>query len=130
MAHESHFRRAPMKPPLETPLRSRATSSIAIAIGADPICLRIVRFLLENESAMDTAKGIAAWWVRCDEIAAQVALDRLIACGAVIAHTLTSGPLYGLTRDEEVRDWLRATYGRTAGRRPRSLKGDKVLLSH
>jgi hypothetical protein len=60
---------------------------------------------------MDTARGIATWWLRCDEIAAQDALDRLTRCAVVTGYTLTSGILYGLTHDPEVRAWLRATYG-------------------
>ncbi len=80
-------------------------------IGADPLSREIVLFLLENETAMDTARGIANWWVRRDELAVQAALDRLIACGVITPHTFTSGILYGLTRNKQVRDWLRATYG-------------------
>ncbi len=79
---------------------------------------------------MDTTKGIAAWWVRCDEVAAQAALDRLIACGAVTAYTLTSGTLYGLTRNPVVRSWLRATYGRGSGTPHGSLRNGRPLLSH
>src|SRR5574341_2478121 len=83
-------------------------TSIADTLRADPLCLRIVHFLLEHETAMDTARGIAAWWVYCDEIAAQTALDCLIACGAITAYTFRSGTLYGLTRNPEVRAELRA----------------------
>ena len=56
---------------------------------------------------MDTARGIAAWWVDCDEIAVQTALDRLLIAGAITAHTRVSGVLYGLTRNPETRAWLR-----------------------
>jgi hypothetical protein len=89
------------------------TTLIEATIGADPVCREIVLFLLENETAMDTARGIANWWVRRDELAVQAALDRLIACGVITPHTFTSGILYGLTRNPEVRAWLRTTYGRS-----------------
>ncbi len=79
-------------------------------IGADPLSREIVLFLLENETAMDTARGIANWWVRRDELAVQAALDRLIACGVITPHTFTSGILYGLTRNPQIRAWLRAKY--------------------
>ncbi len=59
---------------------------------------------------MATAKGIAAWWVQRDEIRVQAALDRLIACGVVTPHTFSSGTLYGLTRNPEIRGSLRDTY--------------------
>ena len=87
------------------------TTVIESTIAADPLCREIVLFLLANETAMDTARGIANWWVRRDELAVQAALDRLIACGVITPHTFTSGILYGLTRKKEIRDWLRATYG-------------------
>ncbi len=92
-------------------LREVVTTLIEATIGADPLSREIVLFLLENETAMDTVRGIANWWVRRDELAVQAALDRLIACGVITPHTFTSGILYGLTRNKQVRDWLRATYG-------------------
>ncbi len=88
------------------------TTLIEATIGANPLCREILLFLLENETAMDTARGIANWWVRRDELAVQAALDCLIACGVITPHTFTSGILYGLTRNKEIRHWLRATYGR------------------
>jgi hypothetical protein len=85
----------------------QTVAAIESVLRDDAVSRRILRFLLDNEAAMDTAKGIAAWWVQCDEIAVQTALDRLITCGAVTAHTMTSGTLYGLTRDADVRATLR-----------------------
>ena len=87
------------------------TNSITATLQADPLSKQIVLFLLENETAMDTARGIANWWVRRDELAVQAALDRLIACVVVTPHTFTSGILYGLTRNQNIRHWLRTTYG-------------------
>ena len=89
-------------------------------LKAHPLCEQIIHFLLENERAMDTVRGIAAWWVRSDEIAVQAALDRLIECGAIALYPITSGMLYGLTRNHEIRAWLRKAYGtndQTNGRR-------------
>lgn len=90
------------------------TRSIAVTLQGDPLCEQIVRFLLENETAMDTAKGIAIWWMHRDEPAVQAAIDCLIACGVITPHTFTSGILYGLTRNTEIRAWLRAKYAKTA----------------
>ena len=87
------------------------THSIATTLSADPLSEQIVLFLLENETAMDTARGIAHWWVRRDELAVQAALDRLISCGVITPHTFTSGILYALTKNQEIRHRLRATYG-------------------
>lgn len=63
---------------------------------------------------MDTAKGIAEWWVHRDEVAVQAAVDRLITCGAITPHIFTSGILYGLTRNPKLRAWLRSKYAKTA----------------
>jgi hypothetical protein len=92
------------------------TKPIAAILEADPLGQQIVLFLLDNETAMDTTRGIATWWVRSDEVAVQASLDRLIACGVVIAHIFTSGILYGLTRDQQIRTWLRTTYAVGSGR--------------
>ena len=86
------------------------SSDIETTIEADPLCQQIVFFLLRNEAAMDTSKGVAAWWVYSDEVAVQAALDCLIACRVVTTHTFTSGTLYGLTRNSEIRSLLRTMY--------------------
>lgn len=116
MAHDSHSPRLVLYPLV--PARSVSvargkcvTTSIVAVLNADPLSREIVVFLLQNDAAMDTAKGIAKWWVRRDELAVQAALDRLIACGVITPHTFASGILYGLTRNQEIRDWLLATYG-------------------
>jgi len=99
-----------MQPVSKFLVREGLTNSIAATLKADPLSEQIVHFLLENETAMDTARGIANWWVQRDELAVQASLDRLIACGVMTPHTFTSGILYGLTRNQEIRVWLRATY--------------------
>lgn len=88
----------------------RDLAEIDALLREDEVCRRVLLFLLEHEAAMDTARGIAAWWAHCDELAVHTALDRLLACGALTARTLTSGTLYGLTRSEETRAWLRARH--------------------
>jgi len=86
--------------------------AISVAAEADPLSRNILVFLLENQNAMDSAKGIAAWWVHNDELAVQSSLNRLFACGAIVAHTLSSRTtLYGLTPDVEVRTQLRSALG-------------------
>ena len=81
-------------------------SSIDSTLKDYPLCRQIIRFLIKNKSAMDTTKGIASCWVGADEAAVQSALDRLSLCGAITAHTLRSGTLYGLTQDQGIRAWL------------------------
>ena len=96
---------------MEPALSDRVTDIITATLREHPSCLQIVLFLLQNETAMDTPRGIATWWVRCDEVIVQAALDCLVTCGAVATYRLGSGNLYGLTRNQEIRAWLRATYG-------------------
>lgn len=89
---------------------SKTIEAITATLAADSLSCDVVRFLLQNESAMDSAKGIAAWWVHADEFAVQPSLHRLFACGVIVAHTLSSGvTLYGLTHDPQIRAWLRST---------------------
>jgi hypothetical protein len=87
------------------------TNSIDSTLKECPFCEEIARFLIKNENAMDTARGIADCWVGRDEFAVKAALDRLISCGVVTAHTLSSGTLYGLTQDQGIRAWLHTTLG-------------------
>jgi hypothetical protein len=92
---------------MEPQVSEDMTTAIATILRESSVCQQIVTFLLENETAMDTAKGVAAWWLSCDEMAAQAALDQLTECGVVNVRTLVSGPLYGLTRDPNIRTSLR-----------------------
>ena len=92
---------------MEPQVSEHTTTAIATILRESSLCQQIVAFLLENEAAMDTVKGVAAWWLGCDEMAAQAALDQLAACGAVNVRTLTSGTLYELTRDPNMRTSIR-----------------------
>ena len=86
--------------------------AISSAVEADPHSRDILLFLLNKPNAMDSAKGIASWWVHGDEIAVQSSLNRLSACGAIVAHTLSSRTtLYGLTPDVELRQQLKSILG-------------------
>ena len=92
---------------MEPHVSEDTTTAIATILRDSSVCQQIVTFLLENETAMDTAKGVAAWWLGCDEMAAQAALDQLTECGAVSVRTLISGSLYGLSRDPNIRTSIR-----------------------
>ena len=86
--------------------------AISAAVEADPHSRDILLFLLNKPNAMDSAKGIASWWVHGDEVAVQSSLNRLTACGAIVAHTLSSRTtLYGLTPDVDLRQQLKSILG-------------------
>ena len=89
-------------------LRNPFLTDIVQTLKEFPLCRKIVLFLIENENAMDNALGIATCWVDSDEVAVQAALDRLLRCGALSAYTFSFGTLYGLTRNQSARTWLRA----------------------
>jgi hypothetical protein len=89
---------------------------VGAAFDASPLCRRIAEFLTVNAHAMDTARGIAVWWVDSDVPAVQAALDRLVACGIVVAHTRMCGTFFGLNRHSAVREWLREALGRPGER--------------
>ena len=106
-------------------MSEQISSAISAALKESPICNQIVKFLIDNETAMDTVKGVAAWWLGCDEIAAQAALDQLMACGVVTVRTRISGPLYGFTADPDLRSSLRTLLGSESSQ---SSHGDRSLL--
>jgi|OpeIllAssembly_1097287.scaffolds.fasta_scaffold1000211_1 hypothetical protein len=92
---------------VSTEENSPVIGAIVAVLDTDPLSRNIMRFLSENKRAMDTAKGIASWWVQQDEIAVLTSLQHLFACGAIRAYSLTSGAtIYGLTENPEVRAWL------------------------
>ena len=35
-------------------------------LARDPVCRDIVEYLMQNNDASDTARGIAQWWIRRD----------------------------------------------------------------
>jgi len=116
MAHVSQSPYIAMPTDLQTLSNSLAFASITATLEADPLSGDILRFLLKNQAAMDSAKGIAAWWVRKDELAVRPSLDRLFACGAIVAHTLSSGvTVYGLSQNPDIRIWLRSALAAADG---------------
>ena len=102
---------------------------IEATLQEHPLCRDIIKFLIENESAMDTVRGIAACWVGCDEVAVQSALDRLLICGAVTGHSLSSGTLYGFTRDQTIRAGLRTFMGGQRKRKQETRQAANNLVS-
>ena len=92
----------------------QTTHAIRQTLQESALNRRAVAFLLENETAMDTVKGIATWWLGCDEVVAQACLDRLLACRVIAARPMASGIYYGLTTDPEIRHFLRLTLAAAA----------------
>jgi hypothetical protein len=68
-----------------------------------PVCASIFHFLSEHANAMDTVEGIAACWAECDPLAAQSALDLLLAHGLLETRNCGSRTFYALTREPALR---------------------------
>ncbi len=84
-----------------------------------PLCSKIVTFFLERNFAMDTAKGIADWWLEKDLEATQEALNQLVSCGVVILRTYSGINLYSFTNNPRLRAKLKEYYN--------NLKGEAIL---
>lgn len=114
---------------MEPQVSEDTTTAIATILRDSSVCRQIVTFLLENETAMDTVKGIAAWWLGCDDMVAQAALDQLTGCGVVDVRTLISGSLYGLTRDPNIRTSIRVALMRELMLKEKPSRRTKKVLA-
>lgn len=65
------------------------------------IRLKIVRFFHENQSSIDTPRGVAAW-IGEDRSKVKRALEDLTSCDILVAHRSTSTTGYSYTRDAKL----------------------------
>ena len=65
-------------------------------LARDPVCRDIVEYLMQNNDAADTARGIAQWWIRRDVAATQEALMKLQEWGVVQHISTFSRPPLGV----------------------------------
>src|SRR5205823_14044839 len=73
----------------------------------DYVCLEIVRYLLGNGEAADTARGIAEWWINRDVSRTAEALSRLHELGVVRSHLVQDATsVYGFTKNRLLRNSL------------------------
>ena len=76
-------------------------------LAHDPVCRDIVRYLMHNNDAADTARGIAQWWIRRDVATTQEALMKLQDCGVVQTHIVQDRTfVYAYTKRSVVRQSL------------------------
>lgn len=61
----------------------------------------IVRFFHENQSSIDTPRGIATW-VKAERPAVKKALDKLVKAGILLDHRASSTTGYSYTRDKKL----------------------------
>ena len=60
--------------------------------------MRILNYLQNYPEAMDTAKGIALWWIREDPSRIQAALETLVERGILEVKNFGTEEYYGLGR--------------------------------
>ena len=70
------------------------------AIGSG-IRLKIARFFHENQSSIDTPRGVASW-IGEDRMTAKKALEDLVSLGILVADRSTSTTGYSYTRDAKL----------------------------
>jgi hypothetical protein len=76
-------------------------------LAHDPVCRDIVQYLMHNNDAADTARGIAQWWIRRDVVATKEALMKLQDLGVVQTHVVQDRTfVYAYTKRSVVRQSL------------------------
>ena len=85
---------------------SRATP-LRDLLASDPVCRQIVQYLMRNNEAADTARGIAEWWIRRDVRSTQAALSKLQECGVVQSYVVQDSTfVYAYTKRVVLRQSL------------------------
>ena len=76
-------------------------------LAYDPVCRDIVQYLMHHNDAVDTARGIAQWWIRREVAATQEALMKLQDLGVVQTHVVQDHTfVYAYTKRSVVRQSL------------------------
>jgi hypothetical protein len=92
-------------------------AAIRELLDRDHVCLDIVRYLLGNGEAADTARGIAGWWINSDVSRTAEALTRLQELGVVRSHLVQDATsVYSFTKNPLLRETLRQCVNRLSQR--------------
>ncbi|MFA6320693.1 MAG: hypothetical protein WCY36_02410 [Candidatus Omnitrophota bacterium] len=70
-------------------------------IFSSEIHLKIIKFFHENQSSIDTPRGVATW-VGGERAKVKNALEDLVKADILVAHRATSTTGYGYTSDEKL----------------------------
>lgn len=62
---------------------------------------KIIKFFHENQSALDTPRGVATW-IGEERSKVKVALENLVKANILVAHRATSTTGYSYTRDSKL----------------------------
>jgi len=87
--------------------RSPMTLALRDLLGRDAVCREIVQYLLRHNEAVDTARGIAEWWINRDVPSTRLALLKLQECGVVQSYIVQGETfVYAYTKLAVVRQSL------------------------
>lgn len=85
------------------PARQTDDDAINDLLLADPVCEEIAMYLGCHTHAVDTARGIAEWWIDRDPRTTARALEKLADHGVLRVYVNGSARIYGLSRNPLVR---------------------------
>lgn len=100
----------------------RDVQPIRELLDRDPVSFAIVAYLSRHTQAMDTARGIAEWWIHMELRPTQEALAKLLDLGALICQSTGTTSIYSYTRDLKLQRWLLHYVDQTDGCRTRVLE--------
>jgi hypothetical protein len=87
--------------------RSTVAPALRDLLGRDAVCREIVQYLMRHNDAIDTARGIAEWWINRDVLSTRQALLKLQACGVVRSYIVQGDTfVYAYTRRAVIRQSL------------------------
>jgi hypothetical protein len=87
--------------------RRSVTPALRDLLGRDAVCREIVQYMMRNTEAVDTARGIAEWWIDRDVPSTRLALLKLQECGVVQSYIIQGETfVYAYTKRAVVRQSL------------------------
>ena len=87
--------------------RSPMTPALRDLLGRDAVCREIVQYLMRHNEAVDTARGIAEWWINRNVPSTRLALLKLQECGVVQSYIVQGETfVYAYTKRAVVRQSL------------------------
>jgi hypothetical protein len=77
--------------------------AVRALLRSDAVCEDIAVYLHHHRSALDTARGVAEWWVDRDPRSTENALSKLLEHRVVTSYAHGSVRIYGYTKDRDIR---------------------------
>ncbi len=78
-------------------------AAVRALLRGDATCEDIATYLHHHPSALDTARGVAEWWVDRDARSTENALSKLLEHGVVVSYAHGAVRIYGYTKDRDIR---------------------------